>query len=301
MHLLFTGALPDYHGGMLKTLSALLVLTLLLPGQAPKEFDVASIRQASAQQDSASIGLRIDGSQVHISYLSLKDYIGMAYRVQIDQIVSPDWLSSERFDISAKLPADAKQTDVPEMLQNLLTDRFKLKQHREMRDFPVYVLEVAKGGLKVKESAPAEEFAKFASQPIDLAAGGDRAGVSIDYGNGSVFTLGATTIETRKLTMLMFSNLLTRFMDKPVVDQTELKGGYDLKLELTSRDRTTMLVRSAVSAGVTLPAQALALLNLPSDGSLENALNNAGFSLASRKVPREVVVVDDMLKTPTDN
>ena len=35
----------------------------------------------------------------------------------------------------------------------LLTERFGLKLHRDKKDFPVYGLVVAKGGVKMKESA----------------------------------------------------------------------------------------------------------------------------------------------------
>ena len=40
------------------------------------------------------------------------------------------------------------------MLRTLLSDRFGLKVHRETREVPVYALEVAKGGLKMKELPP---------------------------------------------------------------------------------------------------------------------------------------------------
>src|SRR5215475_7309058 len=119
------------------------------------EFEVASIRPAAAPTPGAvAVGLHIDGSQVRISYLSLKDYIGIAYRVRTSQIVGPDWLSSQRFDIAAKLPEGTSQANVLEMLQALLKDRFQLKVHRETKELPVYALEVAKSGSKLTESAP---------------------------------------------------------------------------------------------------------------------------------------------------
>jgi uncharacterized protein (TIGR03435 family) len=36
------------------------------------------------------------------------------------------------------------------MLQSLLEDRFQLKVHRETKRVPVYLLVVARGGLKIK-------------------------------------------------------------------------------------------------------------------------------------------------------
>jgi uncharacterized protein (TIGR03435 family) len=106
----------------------------LLPKTRP-EFEVASIKPSSEQTTQVNMGLRVSGSQVRISYMSLKDYIAIAYRVRADQVVGPDWIAQERFDIAAKIPDDAPAGQVAEMLQALLADRFGLKAHRERKSF----------------------------------------------------------------------------------------------------------------------------------------------------------------------
>src|SRR5262249_11878874 len=142
--------------------------------------EVASIKPAAdAQQAQVAAGLHIDGSQVRITYLSLKDYIGMAYAVRPNQIVGPDWLGSQRFDIAAKIPEGAQQADVPDMLKVLLSDRFQLKTHREMKEFPVYVLEVAKTGAKLTESAADPNADSADRGAVNVAAGGNSNGVMI--------------------------------------------------------------------------------------------------------------------------
>ena len=129
-----------------------LLAAVLSFAQTRQQFEVASIRPASEQpQAQVAVGLQIDGSQIRITYFSLKDYIGMAYRARPNQIIGPDWLESQRFDIAAKLPEGAKQADVPEMLQALLGERFQMKMHREMKEFPVYRLDVAKTAVKLTE------------------------------------------------------------------------------------------------------------------------------------------------------
>jgi len=63
----------------------------------------------------------------------------------------PSWLNSERYDISARTPANASPGMIEgPMMQQLLEERFKLKIHRETREKPVYTLTVAKGGAKLK-------------------------------------------------------------------------------------------------------------------------------------------------------
>src|SRR3974377_364565 len=122
--------------------------------QAPGhlEFEVASVKHAAAQAAEVNIGLHVDGAQVHIRYLSLRDYVRIAYGVKDHQIVGPDWMAAERFGVDAKLPEGGKQEQVPEMLQSLLAGRFQLTTHRGTKEFPVYALVVAPGGLKMKET-----------------------------------------------------------------------------------------------------------------------------------------------------
>jgi uncharacterized protein (TIGR03435 family) len=287
---------------MVRSCVALLVLVGLALPQTRKEFEVASIRITGDQPaGTAGAGLRVDGSQVRVANLSLKDYVGIAYGMRVNQVVGPEWLGSLRFDVAAKLPDGSDRADVGPMLQSLLEDRFQMKTHRDMREFPVYVLEVAKSGLTVKETTPdGDPFARNKGA-LTMGAAGSNAGVSIDLGEGSFFNLGESSLETRNLSMFTLASMLTRFLDRPVVDQTNLKGGYDLKLALTPEDRTVMLVRSAVSAGVVLPPQALALLNTGSVDSLTNSMKKIGLTLDARKAPLEVIVVDQMQKTPIEN
>jgi uncharacterized protein (TIGR03435 family) len=245
-------------------------------------------------------GLRIDGSQVRYSNLSLKDYVGMAYRMRVNQVVGPDWIAAERFDIAAKLPDGGKTEQVPEMLQNLLTDRFEMQMHRDKKEFPVYALIVDKGGLKIPELPADPDFAGFAGG-ANVDAAGNGASVAINFGKGSTFTLGTTQLEIKKLPMNVVADMLTRFLDRPVVDMTELKGIFDITLDLSPEDRTAMMIRAAVGAGVALPAQAMRILDISSGESLSNAMQKAGLKLDARKAPLDILVVDNMRKTPTEN
>jgi uncharacterized protein (TIGR03435 family) len=119
-----------------------LSLSLLTTALAqPLQFEVASIRPSAASAaDRVSVGLRMDGQQSHITSFSLRDYIGMAYKIRAAQITGPDWITDTRFDMNATLPPGGKTEQVGEMLQPLLADRFGLKFHREKKEFNVYVL-----------------------------------------------------------------------------------------------------------------------------------------------------------------
>lgn len=253
-----------------------------------------------------AIGIHLDGARVSVTAFNLKDYIGAAYNLKVHQIQGPDWLGGERFDINAKLPPGAKESDVPEMLKALLADRFKMTAHRETKDFPVYALVIAKGGLKMKESppdpdAPPEPGEKPKPPATNVSGSGGRGGVHIDYGHGSFFTMADNKFVARKFPMASFAEVLARFEDKPVVDMTGLSGSYDFDLAFTPEDYMAMLIRSAIAAGVTLPPEALRALSGSSGDSLLNALEKLGLKLETRKAPLEVLVIDHIEKAPTEN
>ena len=62
-----------------------------------------------------------------------------------------------------------------------------------------------------------------------------------------------------------------------------------------------MMMRSAITAGITLPPQAIQLMERASGDSLPNVLQALGLKLERTKSPIKVVVIDQMLKIPTAN
>jgi uncharacterized protein (TIGR03435 family) len=266
------------------------------------QFEVASIRPSTLTgADHVNIGVHIDGQRVSCVSLNLKDYIAAAYDLKIYQIEGPDYIGGERFDINAKLPSGAKESQVPDMLKALLADRFKMTSHFEKKDFPVYALVVAKSGLKMQESTPDPNAEEHQSPARSVSGSGGRGGVHIEYGNGSFFTMADNKFIARKLPMASFAEVLGRFEDKPVVNMTGLTGSYDFDLQFTPEDYMAMLIRSAIAAGVTLPPEALRAISGSSGDSLLNALDRLGLKLENRKAPINVLVVDHIEKSPTEN
>src|SRR5437764_12337369 len=79
--------------------------------QAPAEFEVASIKPAAPMGPGRMmIGVRggpgtLSPGQMNFKNVSLAKLIELAYDVKDYQISGRDWMSSARFDISAKVPA----------------------------------------------------------------------------------------------------------------------------------------------------------------------------------------------------
>jgi uncharacterized protein (TIGR03435 family) len=263
------------------------------------EFEVASIKPSPQQMpNQAAIGLHIDGAQIRCNYLPLREYLAMAYQVRANQIVGPDWISTERFDIAAKLPEGGKPDQIREMIQTLLEDRFRLKTHRDSKEFPVYGLVVAKGGLKMQPLPPDPDEA---TRAFDMTATGGPGGVTLNFGNGALFALANSKFDIKKLTIAEFAEALTRFADRPVVDMTNAPGRYNFAVEMTLEVYRAILERSAVNAGVTLPPEALRAIEGFSGESTFLALQTVGLKLESRKAPLPVLVIDSVAKTPTEN
>jgi len=290
---------------------ALLVNISLVAAFAQKdpprtEFEVASIRTSRDQAvDRANTGLKIDGSQVHYNHMALRDYVAMAYGVQYYQISGQDWMASHRFDIAAKLPAGAGGEQIPAMLRALLTDRFRMAAHKDTKDLPVYALVRGKGELKLKESQPdaAPDGADGGRGPrsVDIAAGGGRGGVTVSLGQGAAFSVADNRIEGRKISMASFASGLSRFLDRPAVDMTGLPKTYDFTLTFSPDDFSAMMIRAALAAGVVLPPQAMKALEYSSGDSIFAAVEAVGLKLEVRNAPLEVVMIDHIEKTPTEN
>jgi uncharacterized protein (TIGR03435 family) len=268
------------------------------PQPARLEFEVASIHPSSPAASAG--GVRVDGAQVHIAGFPLREYVARAYRVRTSQVIGPDWIASQRFDVDAKLPDRATAGQIPEMLQALLGDRFALKQHREPKEIAVYALTLGKPPLKLKES-PRDANAPPPSQaPGNVVVSVGASGVSVDLGNGASYTFGAGRFEGKRMTAAMIAETLERFSERPVVNMTGLAGAYDLLFEVTPEESQIINMRAAVNAGIVLPAQAMSMLDAGGN-PLVVAVEQLGLKLDARKVPLDAVIVDDVRRTPIEN
>src|SRR5215510_1964190 len=279
-------------------------ITLFGQNPARVSFEVASIRPSTgAPQPGVLAGARIDGAQFRTTYLTLKDYIGLAYRLKLYQISGPDWIGTDRFDVAATLPEGTLPAQIPSMMETLLEERFQLKIHREKKEFPIYALEIAKGGLKMTEAPRLPELENADPRaPQEFTGGGSNQGVSINLGPGSSVSFSNNKFEAKRLTMPSLAGTLERFLDRTILDKTDLKGSYDFFIDVTADDYRAMLIRSAVVAGVVLPPDVLRLLDSASSPeSLFDGLTKLGLRLEPRRAPLDVVVIDGALRTPTEN
>ena len=268
------------------------------PAPPAAAFEVASIRPSAALNAQTRGGLSLTQGQARFVFMSLKDYIGLAFNMRVHQIVGPDWLAGARFDIAATIPENVPTDALPVMTRTLLEERFKLRTHREQREFPAYAMEV----LPNAKLVPVKEEADQSGGVLTVTSGSNGSGgATVELGPGSSLMLGDNTFDAKKVTMVSLAEILGRFVDKPVVDMTNLAGRYDILFELQPQDFQAMMLRSAVYAGIQLPPQALQLVDISSPAAVLDALRAIGLSLNPRRLPLDVLVIDSIEKTPTDN
>jgi uncharacterized protein (TIGR03435 family) len=233
-------------------------------------FEVASVK-AAPERDygtySRPTGMapEITGNPARIDFtdVTLDGVICRAYGVRALDIKAPAWMQERRYDIHAKVPADAPTGHIPEMLQNLLADRFQMKLHWESHQESGYVLTVANGGLKLKRSAPDTR------RTVSLRSNGH--------------------FDLRRITMTEFANSLRGNLGQPVIDKTQLSDEYDIELDAAPDSMPGLPAFLRGQDASALP-------------TIFQALRGLGLELTrAAKAPVNYFVVDSALKVPIAN
>lgn len=179
---------------------------------AHPSFAVATIKPHDPASNSQ--GIHNAGDRVSIRNQSITSLMMFAYSINKHQVIDlPAWTETASYDIEGKTdtPGEPSLRQLQEMIQNLLADRFQLKFRRGQRELPVYAIQVAKGGAKLKSAANPDD------QP-DQQGNSHGTEMTQTYTNCSIpnFILG-----------------MQFFLDRPIVDQTGLTGKYDFSFHYT--------------------------------------------------------------------
>ena len=196
---------------------------------------------------------------------TLPTLIAFAYGVNFEHVVDgPNWLDLDRFDIAATSPSGTTPPQQRQMLQALLSDRFKLTVRNESRPQEAWSLVIGRGTLQVKS-----------------AAGADFTGC-----RGVPQAAGATAVineqDCRNVTMAQIAARLqamrSGYFTGPVTDATGLTGTWDARFAVT-------------------PSSARAAAN---DGpSVFDAAERMGLKLERRDTPVPVLVIASVAQNPT--
>jgi uncharacterized protein (TIGR03435 family) len=180
---------------------------------ADPDWEVVTVKPNDPDTRNASLGM--DGREFVVKRHTADTLLIFGYAVQKRQIVNaPDWLATDRWDVKGvpDMPGQPSLKQMQSLTRKLLVERFGLVTHTEKREMEVFALTVAKGGEKMTPSA------------------GDPNGTPNENDNDNG---GQRTMQMENASMGDLALLLNFMLDRPVVDQTGLKGRYDFRLRWT--------------------------------------------------------------------
>jgi uncharacterized protein (TIGR03435 family) len=232
---------------------------------ARPHFDVISVKSNA----SGSQAMLFQGStgRFNAQNVTLAMLISRAYKVEDFQILgAPGWINSEHYDVDARTDGTATGQEINgPMLQSLLEERFKLVAHRETKDLPVYLLTVAKDGLKLTEGTC------LTREPNSRPEPGQRQSAFCGYMGIGNNNLRATSIRMESLV-----GALTNILKRSVIDKTGFSRNFDVTIRW--RDET------APNPGAAATDEFASIFT-----ALEEQL---GLKLESAKGPVAVLVID---------
>jgi len=272
----------------------------VIAAQQPEPtFEVASVKQNTSGDGGQFIRM-LPGNRFSATNMSPRGLITLAYQLQQFQLVGgPAWLAAEHYDIVAKLAGEAVPF-VPGMpqpvmlaMRGLLTERFKLKLHKETREMDVYNLVMIKPGVTGPQLKPAatdcvaQANARRGGPPPGPPPG--PPGPNDPLPCGLMGTPGM--IRMGGMPVAQITGMLTNQTGRLVFDKTNLTGNWDFTLKYQFEQRGGQ----PLPPGINVPPPD------PDAPSLYTAIQEQlGMKLESAKAPVEVTVIDS-IDHPTED
>jgi len=257
------------------TLLSLVLFALPCLAQEPPTptFDVASVKISGDDSPFKGQPFQVAHGTLTTRGFALRAGLMLAYQMMPAQIQGPDWLNDVRLDITAKAAGTASEQQVYLMLQKLLADRMGVRIHMEKKEMAVYVMTVAQGGPKFKET-DGEGL---------MAATQEKGAMSIK---------GISMFE-------LVAGFAGKLLDRPIIDQTGLGGRYDVRMDMSRMGAPNLgggerekKERPGENSGDR--ADQISVF-------IELMRDQLGLKLQGAKQPVDVLVVDHAERTPTAN
>jgi uncharacterized protein (TIGR03435 family) len=184
-------------------------ILLLSAAAAQPVFDVASVRvsQSGRGEGDWRDDIQASPGSVIMRNVTLKTAIRWAYHVMDYQVTGPDWIGSDRYNISGKSAEPVAEDQLRLMLQTLLAERFQLAFHRQTKELHAYEMVVAKSGAKFHES-------KVEGEPV----------VNPDKTR--------MTVDVKGFPASQIVDVLSRMLHAPVINNTGFTGRYDATVNI---------------------------------------------------------------------
>ena len=208
---------------------AALLLALVPPAfaQSPSPvapayaYDVVSIRQNNTESGNTDITL--DHNRFSATNVTLRQLLEVAYDIREDMISGISGpVESARFDVEAKVltpdsgaPPQISDKQLAAMVVPLLTERFQIKSHIEVKNLPAYELSVLKNTPKFKPSA--------SQDPHDFS-------INLNSHDKDM------VLTAKDASMTGLAGALADRVHRIVLDKTGLTRQYDIELKWSPDD-----------------------------------------------------------------
>lgn len=258
-----------------------ILVSIYAQGPALSSFSyVASVKSSQQTRGGSEYS---PGGRLTATAITVRTLLRLAYRIQDHQLIgAPDWLSTKRFDISAKVE-DNPPPSQQRLLQALLRDRFGLVVHRETRQLPTFALMLARSDGKPGPQLTRSNF--------DCAAyrQGPHPPPELDRTSPCSMRINRGALSGRSISMAQLATALAPFVQRFTVDRTGLSGGFDVELKWTPEP--------ANAATFASPAPAPTEPGLSIFAALQEQL---GLKLVSEKGPVDALLIDHVAE-PSGN
>jgi uncharacterized protein (TIGR03435 family) len=195
------------------------------------------------------------------------------------------------------------------MLQALLEERFKLKLHRDVREIPVYVMTVSSSGLKVQQieegSCDANDGTPRPTYMTpdafyEVLQPGQKPHCSMIAYTRKGPNDPNETIWAKGVGMTQFASVISRGLDRPVIDKTGIAGMFNFRVQF-GIDQATTGYASPPFAGVAPSPNIPDAASAPAGPSIFTAMpEQLGLKLEPARGPGEFIVIDHVEK-PSEN
>ena len=257
-------------------------------------FEVASIKRnnGDAMKMFVLVPRFLPGGSFEAFGVTLGSVIRLAYGLQDFQMVGgPKWVDTDRFDIQARGPQGAAESEAPRRLQSLLAERFALRAHRETKDHPIYALVLARADRSL---GPRLRRSQFDPQKIqEEEAKALREKNPETYSPPQCGLTAGRRLGSCGSTISLLASRLPMYVGRMVVDRTGLTGGYDYELRFGDRP----ILGAGPGGGFPFPTQ-------PPDPDAPSLFTALEEQLGLKLVPqtgRVDVLVIDHVEPPKPN
>src|SRR5688572_1764886 len=204
--------------GLLFVLIAVSVLPVT--SQTRMRFEVASIRP-SANRAPVADYVFLPGGQFRAVNATVEELILAAFDIARFRVAGgPDWIRSVQYDVQTRgASADVTIEETRTMLRTLLEERFHLRTRIAPREVPLYLL-----GLARRDGRTGPRL-----RPSSSISCVDRGPLPINVPPGAPPSCGrllgnAGRLSGWRVPISMLAARIERFVDRPVLNETELSG-----------------------------------------------------------------------------